>query len=251
MFLIRKSYALPAFFLTFFIYLFFNSLPPGAEIAYTEHHPQHPHESVTKPPKDDNSIHWTKNEEQYPISDYFPLPTASPSPIPQIQYNFPSESWFTRMLRKRKQSAVKKAFEHAWDGYKDNAWMRDELSPLSGGYRTSFAGWAATLVDSLDSLVIMGLMDEFEEALHALEHIDFSTTESVQINVFETNIRYLGGILGANDLTHGKYPILLQKATEVADFLYGSFDTKNRMPQSRWEWTRWEYTIPDYVTDVN
>ena len=84
----------------------------------------------------------------------------------------------------------------------------------------------------------MDLTDEFEEALEALEHIDFSTTDSIQINVFETNIRYLGGLLGAHDLTEGRYPILLKKATEIADFLYGSFDTRNRMPQSRWEWTR-------------
>ncbi|KAL4788298.1 glycoside hydrolase [Aspergillus varians] len=235
MFLVRKSYALPAFFLTFLIYLLFSTLPPGADITYIEHHSDH---DVTGLAKNGNRIHWTKHAEQYPIADYVSLPTSSPSPIPRIQYNFPSETWFSRIWRQRKQNAVKEAFQHAWNGYRNNAWLRDELSPLSGGYRTSFAGWAATLVDSLDSLVIMGLMNEFEEALEALEHIDFSTTESMQINVFETNIRYLGGLLGAHDLTEGKYPILLKKATEIADFLYGSFDTRNRMPQSRWEWTR-------------
>ncbi|KAL4970751.1 glycoside hydrolase family 47 protein [Aspergillus stella-maris] len=237
--LVRKSFALPAFILTIFIYLFFSTLPPGAERTFIGHHTEyHPDHEVNGLSKDKGQIHWTKHDEQYPITDYYSLPTTSPSHIPQIQYNFPAESWFTRMWRKRKQSAVKEAFKHAWNGYKNNAWLRDELSPLSGGYRNSFAGWAATLVDSLDTLVIMGLMDEFEEALQALERIDFTTTESIQINVFETNIRYLGGLLGANDLTESKYPILLQKATEIADFLYGSFDTRNRMPQSRWEWTR-------------
>ncbi|KAF7590461.1 hypothetical protein BBP40_002865 [Aspergillus hancockii] len=84
----------------------------------------------------------------------------------------------------------------------------------------------------------MGLTDEFEDALEAIEQIDFSTTSVTQINIFETNIRYLGGFLGAYDLTNGSYPILLKKATEVADLIYGAFDTRNRMPQSRWEWTR-------------
>ncbi|RDW81018.1 glycoside hydrolase family 47 protein [Aspergillus mulundensis] len=237
MLLVKKRYALPTFILTFLIYLVFTTLPPGAERSYVEHH-SHPIHDVTEPAKDDDRIHWTKHAEQYPISDYVSLPTTSPSPIPQIQYDFPAESWLARMWRRRKQNAVKDAFKHAWKGYKDNAWLRDELSPLSGGYRTSFAGWAATLVDSLDTLIIMGLMDEFEDALEALEHIDFSTTDSIQINVFETNIRYLGGLLGAHDLTEGKYPILIKKATEIADFLYGSFDTRNRMPQSRWDWTR-------------
>ncbi|KAL4919920.1 glycoside hydrolase [Aspergillus aurantiobrunneus] len=235
MFAFKNSHAFPAFFLTFLIYLFFTTFPPGAGVNYIEHHPDH---GTTGLPKGDNRIHWTEHAEQHPVTDYFSLPTTSPSPIPQIQYNFPSESWFGRMSRRKKQNAVKEAFKHAWTGYRKNAWLQDELSPLSGGYRDSFAGWAVTLVDSLDSLVIMGLIDEFEEALQALEHIDFSTTESIQINVFETNIRYLGGLLGAHDLTKGKYPILLKKATEVADFLYGSFDTSNRMPQTRWEWTR-------------
>ncbi|KAL4817239.1 glycoside hydrolase [Aspergillus spinulosporus] len=237
MLLIKKRYALPTFVLTFLIYLVFTTLPPGAEITYIEHH-SHPVHDVTEIAKEDERIHWTKHAEQYPIADYISLPTASPSPIPKIQYDFPAESWFARIWRKRKQSAVKEAFKHAWKGYKSNAWLRDELSPLSGGYRTSFAGWAATLVDSLDTLIIMDLTDEFEEALEALEHIDFTTTDSIQINVFETNIRYLGGLLGAHDLTEGRYPILLKKATEIANFLYGSFDTRNRMPQSRWEWTR-------------
>ncbi|KAL3452444.1 glycoside hydrolase [Aspergillus insuetus] len=235
MLLVRKSYVVPTFVLISVTYFLFSNLPPGAEVSYIK---QTSADHVVESPKDDNRIRWSKHEEQYPIADYISLPTSSPSQIPRVQYDFPPEWWFSRIWRERKRNAVKEAFKHAWRGYKNNAWLKDELSPLSGGYRTSFAGWAATLVDSLDSLIIMGLMNEFEEALQALEEIDFSTTESLQINVFETNIRYLGGLLGAYDLTNGTYPILLKKATEIADFLYGSFDTRNRMPQSRWEWTR-------------
>lgn len=161
-------------------------------------------------------------------------------PIPKIQHDFPRESWYRRRQRVNRQTAVKKAFEHAWKGYKKHAWLHDELSPLSGDNRETFAGWAATLVDSLDSLIIMGMTDEFEKALAALEQIDFTTTDATQINVFETTIRYLGGFMAANDLTDGKYPILLRKAVEVGEFLYSAFDTRNRMPQSRWQWTRYE-----------
>ncbi|KAL2856066.1 glycoside hydrolase [Aspergillus pseudoustus] len=235
MLLVRKRYVVPTLVLISIAYFIFSTLPPGADVSYIK---QTSANDIIKSAKDGSHIRWSKHEEQYPIADYISLPTSSPSPIPRIQYDFPSEPWFNRIWRKRKQKAVREAFKHAWKGYKDNAWLKDELSPLSGGYRTSFAGWAATLVDSLDSLIIMGLTDEFDQALQALNDIDFSTTESLQINVFETNIRYLGGLLGAYDLTNGTYPILLKKATEIADFLYGSFDTRNRMPQSRWEWTR-------------
>ncbi|PWY87737.1 glycosyl hydrolase family 47 protein [Aspergillus heteromorphus CBS 117.55] len=234
----RRSYMLPTIILICLTYILFSSLPPGARTPHGHHHHHHKQHLDEEPPHKNTRFRWVKHVEQFPISKYIPLPTAPSSPIPRIQYKFPRESWFARWGRTRRQRAVKKAFKHAWKGYKENAWLRDELSPLSGGHRETFAGWAATLVDSLDTLVIMDLMDEFEEALEAIEQIDFTTTDAIQINVFETNIRYLGGLLGAYDLTHGKYPILLQKATEIADMIYGCFDTHNRMPQSRWEWTR-------------
>ncbi|KAF9890908.1 hypothetical protein FE257_005484 [Aspergillus nanangensis] len=232
---VRKSYALPTIILICLTYFLFANLPPGAESPSVNERTESPD---TPDQANDGRLHFTKKSEKYPVSEYIPLPTAAPSPIPQIQYDFPPESWWGRRQRVKRQKAVKEAFTHAWNGYRKHAWMHDELSPLSGDTRETFAGWAATLVDSLDSLVIMGLMDEFEEALKAIEHIDFSTTHATQINIFETNIRYLGGFLGAYDLTNGTYPILLKKATEVADFVYASFDTRNRMPQSRWEWTR-------------
>lgn len=138
----------------------------------------------------------------------------------------------------KRQKAVKEAFQHSWKGYRKHAWLHDELSPITATHRDAFGGWAATLVDSLDTLVIMGMDNEFEEALAALDRIDFTTTEENQINIFETTIRYIGGFLGAYDLTNGQYPILLRKATEVADMLYDAFDTSNGMPQCRWQWTR-------------
>jgi mannosyl-oligosaccharide alpha-1,2-mannosidase len=42
---------------------------------------------------------------------------------------------------------------------------------------------------------------EFDEALAALDEIDFTTTSDRDLNVFETTIRYLGGFLGAYDLS--------------------------------------------------
>ena len=78
--------------------------------------------------------------------------------------------------------------------------------------------------------------EEFEKAVKAIEHIDFSVTQSNTVNVFETTIRYLGGFLGAYDISDGKYPGLLDKAIELGDLLYVTFDTPNRMPITRFEW---------------
>ncbi|KAH7161207.1 glycoside hydrolase [Dactylonectria macrodidyma] len=111
--------------------------------------------------------------------------------------------------------------------------MSDELMPVSGGTRNHFGGWAATLVDSLDTLWIMGLEADFAQAVNAIESIDFTKTDMKEINVFETNIRYLGAFLAAFDLSGDTR--LLRKAAEVGEMLYKAFDTPNRMPVTRWD----------------
>lgn len=122
-----------------------------------------------------------------------------------------------------------------------HAWKKDELKPVEGGSLQTFGGWAASLVDTLDTLWIVGMKQEFKEAVEAVADINFNTTAEENLNVFETNIRYLGGFLGAYDLSHAdgdEHPILLQKAVEVGDLLYCAFDTPNRMPVMRWPWEK-------------
>ncbi|MCJ1223503.1 hypothetical protein MMC12_000145 [Toensbergia leucococca] len=174
--------------------------------------------------------------ERYPVKSLFPLPSGTPLDLPQLQHQFGPETEEAKSKRLERLAAVKSSFVHTWEGYKKDAWMRDELAPVTGGYITSFGGWAATLVDSLDTLWIMGFHQDFEFAVHDLSQIDFWTTESSTINVFETTIRYLGGFLGAYDLSDGQYPALLSKATELGEMLYLAFDTPNRMPVTRWDW---------------
>ncbi|KAI9800034.1 MAG: hypothetical protein M1833_003563 [Piccolia ochrophora] len=181
-------------------------------------------------------IQWSKLPERYPVTSFIPLPTGVNGRIPKIQHVFESEAARATKSRLKRQSAVKKSFQRGWDSYKKYAWLRDELAPISGGYRDTFCGWAATLVDSLDTLWIMGLRDEFEQAVEAVGGIDFTRSVETDINIFETTIRYLGGLLGAYDLSEGQYRILLDKAIEMGEILYCAFDTPNRMPVTRWDW---------------
>jgi mannosyl-oligosaccharide alpha-1,2-mannosidase len=106
--------------------------------------------------------------------------------------------------------------------------MKDVLKPISGGHADQFSGWAATLVDSLDTLWIMGMRDEFYEAVDAVTAIDFGKSTSLRVNTFETCIRYLGGLLAAYDLSGHRS--LKTKAIEVGDLLYTGFNTNNGMP---------------------
>ena len=56
---------------------------------------------------------------------------------------------------------------HAWNNYKLYAWGKNELKPISKRAHTGsiFGSFdmGATIVDSLDTLYIMGLKKEFDE----------------------------------------------------------------------------------------
>ncbi|KAK1844710.1 glycosyl hydrolase family 47 protein [Colletotrichum chrysophilum] len=162
-----------------------------------------------------------------------PLPTSPSVRFPQVQATFPHESSDHRRVREERQQTVKAAFSKAWASYKARAWLSDELTPVSGSRRNTFGGWAATLVDSLDTLWIMDMKEEFADAVTAAETINFTMTDLQEVNVFETTIRYLGGFLSAFDLSNDVR--LLRKAVEVGEMLYKAFDTPNRMPITRWK----------------
>ncbi|KAJ4856630.1 glycosyl hydrolase family 47 domain-containing protein [Trichoderma breve] len=180
-----------------------------------------------------NSYFWKTLPVHYPPKSIRPLPTTSPVKYPKIQTSFAKESPTARKTRQARQLAVKDVFSKCWASYKEHAWTADELAPVSGGKKNPFGGWAATLVDSLDTLWIMGMKPEFDDAVTAAHAIDFTKTALDEVNVFETNIRYLGGFLSAYDLSGDSR--LLDKAVEVGEMLYKAFDTPNRMPITRWD----------------
>ena len=183
-------------------------------------------------------IHWKKQEEHFPVptDEIIQLPTGTPVKIPRIQHRFGEEGPTAKKKREQRLAIVKKEFLKAWEGYKKYAWKHDELAPVSAKYKDPFCGWAATLVDSLDTLWIMGLKDEFEESVTAVKELDFTTSTRPDIPMFETTIRYMGGLLAAYDISGQKYRSILDKAVELAEILIGAFDTPNRMPMLFYRW---------------
>lgn len=182
------------------------------------------------------SVRWQKRPERHPVASLRPLPLI-PTPaatIRRIQTAQPDESAEKRATRKERLAAVKESFLHSWGGYKQHAWLHDEVAPISGVAVDPFGGWAATLVDSLDTLWIMGMKSDFEAAVAAVDKIDIGKAEGSIINIFETTIRYLGGFLSAYEISEHKYPSLLAKAVEVGEMVMCAFDTPNRMPIPRW-----------------
>ncbi|PON33709.1 Glycoside hydrolase [Parasponia andersonii] len=72
---------------------------------------------------------------------------------------------------KARQESVKKAFVHAWLGYKKYAMGYDELMPLSQKGVDGLGGLGATVVDALDTAMIMGADEIVLKQAHGLKHI--------------------------------------------------------------------------------
>merc|ERR1712224_634414 len=100
---------------------------------------------------------------------------------------------------------------HAWSNYERHAWGFDELMPLTGKGIDNWGTLGQSLVDSLDTLYIMGLHDEFNRALKWVDTLDFA--KDLNVNLFETSIRQFGGLLSAFALSGKKK--LLDKAKDL------------------------------------
>lgn len=124
-------------------------------------------------------------------------------------------------VARSRRAFVKGAMQFAWGGYEAHAFGYDELLPQSG---TGSQGWGSqgiTLVDSLDTLWLMGMKEEFWRARDWVrDHLDHSTTGTV--SAFETTIRDLGGLLAAYDFSHDA--VFLTKALDLGTRLLRAFD---------------------------
>lgn len=127
----------------------------------------------------------------------------------------------------QRREKVKEAMRHAWSSYEKYAWGNDELQPQSKNGVNSFGGLGATLIDSLDTLFIMGLDEQFQRAREWVANsLDFN--KNYEASVFETTIRVVGGLLSAYDLSGDK--VFLGKARDVADRLLPAWNTHSGIP---------------------
>jgi len=127
-----------------------------------------------------------------------------------------------------RREAVKQAFLHHWNGYVKHAWGYDELKPVSKQGGGGWGGLGATIVDSIDTMMIMGLTEQIEKARTWIEALNFNV--NYDASTFETTIRYLGGLLAAYDLS--KDELYLDKAKDLADRLLPAFNSKSGIPYS-------------------
>lgn len=152
-------------------------------------------------------------------------------------------------------TAIKEAYQYAWDAYVEYAWGYDELQPLSKKGTNDWYGWGVTMVDGLDTAIIMELTDVVSKMLGWIQvccfkslsftmlmiwqSVDFTSTPDGNVEMFDVTIRYLGGLLSSydllksgqfyNDYDADQIEALLTQAKILADKLAFGFLTPTGM----------------------
>uniref|UniRef100_W5M0X2 alpha-1,2-Mannosidase n=1 Tax=Lepisosteus oculatus TaxID=7918 RepID=W5M0X2_LEPOC len=149
---------------------------------------------------------------------------------------------------------VVEMFDHAYGSYMKHAYPADELMPLScrgrvrgmepnrGDIDDALGKFSLTLIDTLDTLVVLNKLEEFEEGVRRAIR-DVRLDNDVVVSVFETNIRVLGGLLGAHVMAdmlrqRGQRMLwyrdeLLHMAKELGNRLLPAFNTTSGLPYPR------------------
>jgi len=131
---------------------------------------------------------------------------------------------------------VYEMFHFSYDNYIKHAYPEDELKPISCSGQNTWGNFSLTLIDALDTFAVMNDIKGFEDALNKIEKINFDM--DINISVFETTIRVLGGLLSshliAKELEEKKkiqyHDELLVLAEDLGQRLLPAYDTPTGMP---------------------
>ncbi|KAK7007883.1 alpha-1,2-mannosidase [Favolaschia claudopus] len=188
------------------IHLYFNqsfSLPSNPDWSLDDYWPdkergQAAHEDVVRPPT-----------------------RPPPPPPPKAPNSLPADV--------EKRDAVVAAFKYAWSAYERDAMGADEYHPIShhGSNLGGGGGIGYTVVDALDTMLLMGLDEEYQRARTWVEE-KLTFDRQGYYSMFETTIRVLGGLLSAYHLTHDD--LYKHHAADLGDRLLSAFDPDSGLP---------------------
>lgn len=126
---------------------------------------------------------------------------------------------FPDALKIQMRNMAKEMFYFGYDNYMKYAFPEDELNPIDCQGRGPdvlnpsninindvLGNYSLTLIDTLDTLLVLGNVSEFHKAVKlVIDTVSFDKDSTVQ--VFEANIRILGGLISSHILlTDPKHP---------------------------------------------
>lgn len=162
------------------------------------------------------------------------------------------ESSVSHSQRELIRDEILEMHAHAYKSYMRHAYPYDELMPLTcqarrwdrrerGTLDDVLGGYMMTMVDGADTLAVMGLHKEFEDALQAIsKRLTFD--RDVTVSTFEATIRVLGGLLSLHALvTQPQLPYdspkmaeeMLRLAKDLGERLLPAFETPTGIPAHR------------------
>lgn len=167
----------------------------------------------------------------------------------------PNAKWATVYVDEEKRDAVRDAMRDAYNAYETYAMGYDELQPLTKRGKNAFGGLGATVIDSLDTLWIMGLKDQYSRARNwVADRLHFD--RNYEASVFETTIRVVGGLIAAHDLSGDE--MYLAKCLDLVRHLKPAFSTETGIPynivnlKKGWAknptWSRGASTLAEFGT---
>ncbi|KAK7790855.1 hypothetical protein R5R35_010728 [Gryllus longicercus] len=192
--------------------------------------PNPPLMSVVAPVKTEKTVETAIEEIGVPKQDS----VVTVPPAPSNRYPDTNDGEDRDPVTRERRAKVKEMMRHAWDNYVRYAWGKNELRPISKrGHSGSIFGsgsLGATIVDGLDTLYIMGMHEEFKQGRDWIaESLDINSL-SIDLSVFETNIRFVGGLLACFALTGDV--MFRDKAAQIAEKLLPAFQTQTGIPNA-------------------
>ena len=114
---------------------------------------------------------------------------------------------------------------------------------MNNSFSNSRNGWGASAADALSTAIVMELPHIVNEIIDYIPTIDWSHSyDDEVVSLFETTIRYLGGMLSGYDLLSGPLAhlannkknvnALLKQAENLANHLSYAFDTPTGIPSN-------------------
>jgi mannosyl-oligosaccharide alpha-1,2-mannosidase len=147
-----------------------------------------------------------------------PPPDSGTGAVPEAQPEIPPPASWRAVAED-----VRNEVRGAWRSYVDRAFGHDQIKPVSGGFEEFFVPdhpVGLTIVEALDTLWLMELDTELEQGLDWVRrNSSFDIDASFQ--VFETNIRMVGGLLSGYHCVRD--PRLLELAHDLATRLLPAF----------------------------
>ena len=150
-------------------------------------------------------------------------------------FKYPEDSMNSNVSESEAMSwalETREAMRHIWSGYKEAGFGSDEVKPVTGEPSNNWGGLSMSVVDSLSTLWLMDMKEEFNDGVDWLANnlnVGNGTARGLR-STFEITIRVLGGLVSAFDLS--ERPELLIKSRQVGDLRLGAFSSDDNLFQT-------------------